>query len=688
MDLRPRRTPPPTARRSRHAREGFLRVETPDLSGVREAILASWWRSRDANVAADRLELQYVRDPNLDTPLTRSAEPVLRHLREQLDGQSVSIVLTDPAGVVLSRLTADAALERHLDRVNLAPGFSYAEAVVGTNGIGTALEAGRPMHVFGHEHYAENLEQLACAGVPIRHPMSGKTVGVLDLTCWRARRRTAARDARQDDRRADPPGAAHRDRHARDRAAPRLHAGLPAQHRHGVRAEQRRRDDERDRAHDARRRRPDRRCCGTPPRPWPSAATRRPSSCPSGMQVRLHTRPVQADGRVAGGVVDVRVVEPIGTRRPARPARQPMLLPGLVGAGPLWRRACTEAEKVYRSGSWLIVEGEPGSGKAALLQALHQRVNPAAAAQRPGAGGRRRRRLGHAGAADAGGEGRHDRPAPPRAAARVGPAGADRGAAGRRRRGGAAWVAVTVPPTPPGPELTRLLRLFHSTVRLPPLRHHVEDVELLVPLPAHAPRPRRAADRVSGGACSCCCASTGRATSSSCWQTLRTVAAPPPDRRGAAERPAARRSSRVAPAPAHARSSRWSATRSCSRCRTPAGNKARAARALGHVPRDDLPQDPRVRHRRRRRPGRRPRSAQPPPGGPPDLTGPPTGQCPSGCGGWPAVSRKRSRQDTCGGSGRGARNQPERRHASASGPVSSHSGRASSSGSGQAVEPR
>jgi hypothetical protein len=157
------------------AREGFLRVETPDVSGVREAILASWWRSREADVAADRLELQYVRDPNLDTPLTRSAEPVLRHLREQLDGQSVSIVLTDPAGVVLSRLTADAALERHLDRVNLAPGFSYAEAVVGTNGIGTALEAGRPMHVFGHEHYAENLEQLACAGVPIRHRSASST---------------------------------------------------------------------------------------------------------------------------------------------------------------------------------------------------------------------------------------------------------------------------------------------------------------------------------------------------------------------------------------------------------------------------------------------------------------------------------------------------------------------------------
>ena len=89
------------------------------------------------------------------------------------------------AAWLLSRLTADRDLERHLDRVQLAPGFSYAEEFVGTNGIGTALESGQAAHVFGHEHYAEHLEDLACAAVPVRHPVSGKIVGAVDLTCWR-----------------------------------------------------------------------------------------------------------------------------------------------------------------------------------------------------------------------------------------------------------------------------------------------------------------------------------------------------------------------------------------------------------------------------------------------------------------------------------------------------------------------
>src|SRR5580698_2206683 len=74
------------------------------------------------------------------------------------------------AGLVLTRLTADHDLERALDGIKLAPGFSYAEERVGTNGIGTALESGGPAHVFGHEHYAETLEGLACAGVPIHDP--------------------------------------------------------------------------------------------------------------------------------------------------------------------------------------------------------------------------------------------------------------------------------------------------------------------------------------------------------------------------------------------------------------------------------------------------------------------------------------------------------------------------------------
>jgi len=468
------------------ARERFLTVDSLEPRGVRQAILASWWRSRQSNVAADRLELKYVRDPDLDTPLTRSAEPVLRHLREQLDGQPLSILLTDPSGVVLSRLTADKELERHLDKVQLAPGFSYAEALVGTNGIGTALEAGRAMHVFGHEHYAENLEELACAAVPIRHPLSGKTVGALDLTCWRRDAGpllvTLAKTTAEQIRQALLTETGMREialLQAYMRACKHSAGMVFALNNDVVMMNETARstlgagDQSSLLRHAA-----------------DALAAKREAitvDLPSGMRVRLHTRPVQSDNGVAGGVVDVRVVEASTASHDGQHPGMRMLLPGLIGTGPLWRRACLEIESTHRAGGWLVLEGEAGVGKLAMLRALHQRVDPtrrftvldgAEAAATTDT-----RWLTEARRALAEEEGtvvlRH-------LDGLRGPAlrllGSELDDAARRQN---SWIAVTVPEGELSSEIGRLLRLFPTTVHVPPLRHHVEDVEQLVPFLLH-----------------------------------------------------------------------------------------------------------------------------------------------------------------------------------------------------------
>uniref|UniRef100_UPI0015F1004F GAF domain-containing protein n=1 Tax=Pseudonocardia pini TaxID=2758030 RepID=UPI0015F1004F len=168
------------------ARDSFLHDESPPPGLVRPPILASWTRSRDFSVPSDHLELPYETDCEPDTPLLRAARPVVDDIADQFATEPVSVILCDDEGVVLDRRTGDSALRQHLDRIWLAPGFSYAEQYVGTNGIGTALEGRAPAQVFGHEHYVEHLEDMACAGVPIHHPVSGKLLGVLDLTCWRS----------------------------------------------------------------------------------------------------------------------------------------------------------------------------------------------------------------------------------------------------------------------------------------------------------------------------------------------------------------------------------------------------------------------------------------------------------------------------------------------------------------------
>ncbi|MCW2891459.1 MAG: Fis family transcriptional regulator [Actinomycetia bacterium] len=497
------------------ARDRFLAAEPVDRKVVREPILASWWRSRDWRIAADRLDLSYLGAPDLETTLARAAEPVLRHLHEQLDGQPISIILTDATGRVLRRLTGDRELERQLDTIMLIPGFSYAEDVVGTNGIGTALESGGPTHVFGHEHYAERLEGMACAGVPLRDPLSGKTIGVIDLTCWRrdadplmlslvsstadqlgqALTKTSnGRDLRllQEYTRA----CRHTggivlalgndvvmlNDHARRALSPADQAELISQATETLSAQAI--------------------AAGTQGR-WraPGAVT---VDLPSGAVARMFCRPVGEFGILAtaanagplvDGVVHVKLVTPAASpATEAVVARAAMALPGLVGSGAAWRRAGRVAEASYERGEWLALEGEHGVGKLALVRAVHQRRSPAAPCHVLDAADAAHDHdwLSQVRTELAEGTGmlvlRHvhllnARQVRALAGALQEARDADRDAEsslGETTPRGLR-VAVTLDRDAARADLAALLRQFPGSVAVPPLRHHSEDLRDLVP---------------------------------------------------------------------------------------------------------------------------------------------------------------------------------------------------------------
>lgn len=481
---------PPDERRLAASRIRFLTTDAPEPATVRPPILASWRRSQDFHVAADRVEMSYVRDIEFDTPLTRSAAPVLRALTEQLAGQSVSVVLTDPNGLVLTRLTGDRDLERHLDRVLLAPGFSYAEDVVGTNGIGTALEMGGPAHVFGHEHYAENLEELACAGVPLQHPITGRVVGAIDLTCWRkdsgplllTLARATAEQIHQSlltnagaeqhgllqeyqrtcSRRAGVVLALTRDvamvnDHARTMLEPADQATLLAHATEVLNSGRR----------------------GT-----------LTIELPSGQWARLYCRPVlcgsdHAVGIVAHATLELRAEAPTTTATSAAESTPP--LAGLVGSSLPWLHACHQVERSYQTGEWLAVQGEPGVGKLAVLRAVQLRRQPvgrfvvleatAAAGDPDWLPSARRAILEDADSVVVRHidllDGHHLRGL-----------SATLQEARNQVRARPLWAAVTSGTLGPNarPELLRLLQLFPSTVEVPPLRLHLEDLAQLVPL--------------------------------------------------------------------------------------------------------------------------------------------------------------------------------------------------------------
>jgi transcriptional regulator of acetoin/glycerol metabolism len=458
------------------ARERFLSSESVDSQAVRGPILASWWRSRTWNVAADHVESPYVEDPNLETALGQSAGPVLSRLQEQLSGSAVSIILTNDKGLVLDRRTDDTSLQHHLDRVKLARGFSYAEEFVGTNGIGTALEGRQPIAVFGHEHYADNLDLLGCAGVPITHPISGQVVGLLDLTCWRRDAgpllMTLAKATAQDiqDELTTQVGirelslfteylrACRRgqgmvfavnnsltmlNEHARRLLAPDDQAALLAKAAEAL----------------------------TMHRPVSLSM-----SLPSGATARLACTPVSSEAGPAGGVVRVKVTRE--SELSASSVTPQPVLPGIAGSGALWLRACNDTRNHRRSGEWVVLEGEPGAGKVAIARAVHTQHDPAAPftvldladASKVAA---TFQRLAEVLAA---GQGtvvlRHLDQLP---AAHT-PALASMLSAGRNR---GPWVVATM--TEDNRHVDDVLPRFPRSVPVPPLRHHIEDVRELVP---------------------------------------------------------------------------------------------------------------------------------------------------------------------------------------------------------------
>lgn len=466
-----------TAVGTRRAREQFLAAGALSADAVAPSVLNSWMRSRDLHIHPDRVDLPYLRDPDTDTPLTHAAAPVLRRIAEDLSEQAVSVVLTSADGLVLDRIAPDAKIERILDDIRLAKGYSYAEEFAGTNGIGTALETGQPTFIQGSEHYVGALGSLACAGSPIREPVTRRILGVIDLTCW----------ARQ----ADPllfvlaksAGSQIEDRiramnNATETAL--LDAYLKQSRRYpaGVLAiggdvvlmnpYLRQALDAADQTalldHAAEMTRT-------------SLATTIVATLPSSTSVKISTAE-----RIAVGVRSDSVVFHVSLHVTERaPVRGGQPIPRLAGRSSSFRRSCQQVERCYRDGEWVVLEGERGSGRTKLGQSIAQFVTPERTV-------RILRTDAFCSADDFVAEFEAETDSPDFAVivADIDDLAGDvlePLAAVMQSRAGHGWIAATTSTERNTPVVDMLiLPFFTHTVTVPALRHRIEDLEELVPM--------------------------------------------------------------------------------------------------------------------------------------------------------------------------------------------------------------
>ncbi|MEW9550135.1 GAF domain-containing protein [Nonomuraea sp. NPDC050783] len=150
----------------------------------RGVIRASWQRSLDAGFDPEARSAPLVYDLSRldDVRSAHPLHPLLPLLAGTLSGLADHLmIITDGRGRVLWREGGNTILRR-ADQVGLADGHEWDERVVGTNGIGTALATGRPVHVYSEEHLMRVLHVWSCSAAPITDPDTGRVVGCVDVS--------------------------------------------------------------------------------------------------------------------------------------------------------------------------------------------------------------------------------------------------------------------------------------------------------------------------------------------------------------------------------------------------------------------------------------------------------------------------------------------------------------------------
>ncbi|MFC4005027.1 sigma-54-dependent Fis family transcriptional regulator [Prauserella oleivorans] len=147
-------------------------------------LVNSWRRSHAALGAPTNVrDVPRVAEDVLDAQLLEMFRAPLQRFAETLHGTGLALLLSDPSGRILERWSSDSTAERHLESVGTLRGAVLSEEAVGTNGVGTALATGHLVQVRGPEHFADFYRSAMCTGAPVRHPLTGRTLGAVTLSC-------------------------------------------------------------------------------------------------------------------------------------------------------------------------------------------------------------------------------------------------------------------------------------------------------------------------------------------------------------------------------------------------------------------------------------------------------------------------------------------------------------------------
>lgn len=149
---------------------------------LRPEIASSWRRALLSGLSPDEPPRVDVQQEPPESRLTQAADPVLSALLEDLGGTSSGLLFADQDATIRDVRATSSAVRDWLVGLGGVVGARFSEDNVGTTSIGTSIEVHRGVAVHGEEHFAEAYRTFGCYGQPVVHPITGRQVGVLDIS--------------------------------------------------------------------------------------------------------------------------------------------------------------------------------------------------------------------------------------------------------------------------------------------------------------------------------------------------------------------------------------------------------------------------------------------------------------------------------------------------------------------------
>ena len=164
-------------------------VERGIVDNAPESIRNSWLRSRNAGVnPLDICQDKTLTGPALKNGLSSSIDlnDLLtahhRDFEKQYTELPLAVFFTDPRGNILSIQGHDSIL-KSIDGSPVGIGSSMCETASGTTAPGISLVEKRPAVVIGEEHYFQGFHWASCFAIPI-FSEDGSVHGILDFSSW------------------------------------------------------------------------------------------------------------------------------------------------------------------------------------------------------------------------------------------------------------------------------------------------------------------------------------------------------------------------------------------------------------------------------------------------------------------------------------------------------------------------